>query len=94
MVAFCYSTICRVYEILTKPSRLKAGIAELVGMSIDRQRLDKQVSAETDTQETIEELLGTMFSVRSVQNGYKRRDLVNWILFRDPAWRWVRIPPP
>jgi hypothetical protein len=35
------------------------------------QRLGKQDSAATDTQATIEELLGTMFSVRSVQCGYK-----------------------
>jgi hypothetical protein len=39
--------------------------------SITRQRLGKHVSAATETQATSEELLGTMFSVRSVQNGYK-----------------------
>jgi hypothetical protein len=39
--------------------------------SIAKQWLDKQVSAATDTQATIEELLGMMFSVRSVQSGYK-----------------------
>jgi hypothetical protein len=36
-----------------------------------RQQLGKQVSASTDTQATVEELLGTMFSIRSVQGGYK-----------------------
>jgi hypothetical protein len=39
--------------------------------SIARQRLGEQVSAATDTQATTEELLGTMFSIRSVQSGYK-----------------------
>jgi hypothetical protein len=43
--------------------RLKAGIAELEETYIVRQRLDKQVSAATGTQTTIEELLGTTFSV-------------------------------
>jgi hypothetical protein len=45
--------------------RLKAGI---VGpeTSIARQRLGKQISAATDTQATIEELLGTVFSIRSL----------------------------
>jgi hypothetical protein len=42
--------------------------------SIARERIGKQVSAATDT-ETIEELLGTMFSVRSVQSGYKRGEI-------------------
>jgi hypothetical protein len=40
-------------------------------MSIARQRCDKQVSAATDTQATTEQLLGTMFYIRSVQSGYK-----------------------
>jgi hypothetical protein len=39
--------------------------------SIARQQLGKEVSAEMDTQVTIEKLLGTMFSVRFVQSGYK-----------------------
>jgi hypothetical protein len=43
---------------------------------IARQHLYKQVSATTYTQATIEELLGTLFSVKSVQSGYKRRELV------------------
>jgi hypothetical protein len=40
--------------------------------SITRQRLGKHVFAVTDTQATIEELLGTMFSIRSMQRGYKK----------------------
>jgi hypothetical protein len=40
-------------------------------MSIARQRLSKQVSAAMDAQATVEELLGTMFSIQSVQSGYK-----------------------
>jgi hypothetical protein len=39
--------------------------------SIARQRLAKQIPAATDTKATIEELLGTMFSIRSVPNCYK-----------------------
>jgi hypothetical protein len=39
--------------------------------SIARQRLNKQVSAATDTQATTDESLGTMFSIQSVQSGYK-----------------------
>jgi hypothetical protein len=46
--------------------------------SLARQRFGKQVSAATDTQATLEELLGTKFSVRSVKSDYKRRELVNW----------------
>jgi hypothetical protein len=49
---------------------------ELEETSIARQRLGKEVSAATDTQGTIEELLGTIFSVWSMQSGYKRRKLV------------------
>jgi hypothetical protein len=37
-----------------------------------RHRLGKQVSAATDTQAAIEELLGKMFSIRSVQSCYKK----------------------
>jgi hypothetical protein len=39
--------------------------------SIARQRLGKQVSTARDMRATIHELLGTMFSIRSVQNCYK-----------------------
>jgi hypothetical protein len=41
--------------------------------SIARQRFGKQVSSATDTQATTEELLGTTFSVRSMQYGYKKK---------------------
>jgi hypothetical protein len=34
------------------------------------QRLGKQFSTATDTQATIEQLLETMFSIKSVQSGY------------------------
>jgi hypothetical protein len=36
----------------------------------------KQASAATDTQVTVEELSGTMFSIRSVKSGYK--EIVGW----------------
>jgi hypothetical protein len=42
-----------------------------------RQQLGKQVSTATDTQATREELLGMMFSVWSMQSGYKIRELVD-----------------
>jgi hypothetical protein len=42
---------------------------------ITRQRLGKHVPAGTNTQATIKVLLETMFSIRSVQSGYKRREL-------------------
>jgi hypothetical protein len=51
--------------------RLKAGIVKSEEMSIAKQRLGKQVCAATDTQVTIEELFGRMFSIRSAQSGYK-----------------------
>jgi hypothetical protein len=38
---------------------------------IAKQRLGKQVSAAKDTQTTAEELLGTIFSVGSIQSGYE-----------------------
>jgi hypothetical protein len=47
----------------------KVEIVEPEKMSIARQGLGKQVSAATDAQATIKELLGTMFSVRSVHSG-------------------------
>jgi hypothetical protein len=50
---------------------------ELEETSIARQRLSTRVSAATDTKATIEELLRTMFSVRSMQNDNKGRELVN-----------------
>jgi hypothetical protein len=33
-------------------------------------RFGKQISVETDTQATIVEVMGTMFSIRSSQSGY------------------------
>jgi hypothetical protein len=51
--------------------RLNAGIVEPEETSIATQRLGKQVFAARDAQPTIEELLGTMFSIRSVQSDYK-----------------------
>jgi hypothetical protein len=50
---------------------LKAGTVELEDTSIARQWLGKQISATTDMQATTNELLGTMFSIQSVQSGYK-----------------------
>jgi hypothetical protein len=44
---------------------------ELEEAFIARQRLGKQISGTTDMQATIQELLGTMCSIRSVQSGYK-----------------------
>jgi hypothetical protein len=38
---------------------------------IARQRLSKQVSGARDTQATTGQLLGTTFSILSMQNGYK-----------------------
>jgi hypothetical protein len=38
---------------------------------VAKQRLGKQISTATDIQVTIEKWLGTMFSIRSVQNCYK-----------------------
>jgi hypothetical protein len=51
---------------------LKARIIGPEETSIAGQRLGKQVSATTDTQATIDGFWGTMFSVRSVQNGHKK----------------------
>jgi hypothetical protein len=47
-------------------------------MSIAKQWLSKQVSTTTDTQATIEGLLGMMFYVRPMQSGNKGRELVKW----------------
>jgi hypothetical protein len=41
--------------------------------SIARQRLGKQVSVAADMQVTTEELLGTMFTIQSMQHGYKEK---------------------
>jgi hypothetical protein len=53
--------------------RLKVGTVEPEETYIAKQRFGKQFSAATDMQATIEELLGTMFSIRSVQSGYKEK---------------------
>jgi hypothetical protein len=45
--------------------------------SIASKRCGKEVSAATDTQATTEEFLGTMFSIRSVQSGYKEELIEN-----------------
>jgi hypothetical protein len=50
--------------------RLKDGTVVPEETSITRQRFGKQVSAATDMQATTEELLG-IFSIRSMQSGYK-----------------------
>jgi hypothetical protein len=42
-------------------------------MFVARRRPGEEVSAATDAQATVEELLETMFSIRSVQSDYKRR---------------------
>jgi hypothetical protein len=69
---------------------LKAGIVE-PEMSIVTQRLGKHVSAATDTQETIEELLGTMFSFRSVPSGSKEEfSWEQWVEFRSSKWAVTR----
>jgi hypothetical protein len=54
-------------------------------MSTARQRLGTQVSAATNMQATIEELLGMMFSVRSILSGHKGRELLNW----SSVGRWT-----
>jgi hypothetical protein len=41
--------------------------------STTKQRLGKHVPAAMNTKETIEVLLETIFSIRSMQSGYKRR---------------------
>jgi hypothetical protein len=55
---------------------LKAGIVEPEETFIVKQRLGELVSVVTDTQSTIEELLETLFSMRSEQRGYK--DEFSW----------------
>jgi hypothetical protein len=53
------------YEVSVK-WHLKGGIVEPEETDVARQRLDKHVSAATDTHPTIEELLETVFSMRPV----------------------------
>jgi hypothetical protein len=66
---------------------MKAGIMQPEKTSIARKGLGKHISAAKNTQATIEELLRTMFSVPSVQSGYKIRELVNWSEQTDPSSR-------
>jgi hypothetical protein len=49
---------------------LQIVIDETQETSSSRQRLGKQISATTDTQEILDECLG-VFSIQSVQSGYK-----------------------
>jgi hypothetical protein len=68
--------------------RLKTGIMQPEQTSIARQRISKQVSAATDTQTTIEELLGKMCSIRSAQSGYKEE--FSWESAVDfPRSKWA-----
>jgi hypothetical protein len=62
-------------------------------MFIARQRLGKQVSAATDTQPNIEELLGTTFSVRFVPRGYRKckEDRLSQLSFETPACQDVSL---
>jgi hypothetical protein len=66
---------------------LKAGIVESEETPIAGQRLGKQVFAATDTQATIENLLGTMLSIRSVSRGYEKdkEDRSSQLSFETPA---------
>jgi phage baseplate assembly protein W len=52
--------------------------------SIARQRVGKQISAATDMEASIEELLGTMICIRSMQSGYKKNSVEN---SRDPEFQ-------
>jgi hypothetical protein len=60
--------------------------------SIASQRLGKQVSAATDTQATIEKILGTMF-FRAVQSGKKGMELVNWGSIDERSSIFIRDKP-
>jgi hypothetical protein len=77
---------------------LKGGIVEpqetsiarqRLGKKTQQQRLGKQTSAATDTQATMEKLLGRMFSVQSLQSGYKEfsREAVEFQIFKWTASR-------
>jgi hypothetical protein len=71
---------------------LKAGIVEPEETSTTRQRLGKQVTAATDTEATIEELLGTMFSVENRQSSSgvpSEQSIESWALQgRLRRWRY------
>jgi hypothetical protein len=65
-VGQCLRTVPRIQNIVTR--RLKAGIVYLVETSIVRQRLSQHIPVATNTQETIELVLKTMFSVQSASS--------------------------
>jgi hypothetical protein len=77
---------------LYRKLHLKTWIVRAEETSIATQRLGKHVPVATNTQATIDELTWTMFSVRSVQSGYKRRELVIWYEARDPYGGGVEYP--
>jgi hypothetical protein len=66
-----------IYDNVTR--RQKGGIVEPEKKNLARQRLDKHVTAAKETQARIEELLETMFSMRSVPKLYKERRLENLV---------------
>jgi hypothetical protein len=68
----------RIYWISIVTLHLKVGKVEAEETLIAKQRLGKQFSASTGTRTTMVELLGTMFSVRSLQSCNKREELGNW----------------
>jgi hypothetical protein len=86
----CIHRSCWLAWIHIVTWRLKAGIVEPEETSSARQKLGTQVSVATDTQALIEELSGMMFSIRSVQSGYKEE--FSWesaVEFRSSKWALV-----
>jgi hypothetical protein len=61
--------------------------------AVSRQRISKQVSAATDTQVKIQELLGTMFSIWSVPRVYKKNkgDRLSQLSFETPVFQGVNL---
>jgi hypothetical protein len=55
--------------------------------SVSRQWLSNHISAATDTHATVEVLLETVFSTRSVQRGYKEDKWGNWV---SSVWEAVK----
>jgi hypothetical protein len=64
-------------ELYSNNYNVKPGTVEPEETDIAMQQLGKQDSAPTNTQATTEELLGMMFSLRSMQSGHKV-ELVTW----------------
>jgi hypothetical protein len=56
---------------------------------IVRQRLGKQVSAATDTQAPMQDLLGTTFSIRSVQSSYKKEFSWESVVVELQSCKWA-----